>query len=237
MLFLTTNRVGTIDEALRSRIHVSLFYPNPNETQTIKIWEGLLARAKRGNPNLVVNQDEIVGYARNLYDMQMSQRKIGWTGQQLRNAVQNAVALAEHDSIVASSESGTPVQPRLEVKHLRLVADASWEFETYLEGVQGISLRSDTTGQEQEHLVVSAVSVFGPSWQSLSGTGRLSQPQSQYVPPVGANTFQQGSQYDQNTVQGNLTDTMMIPSQTPFPNAQVENPSDLGVSSTQPESQ
>jgi SpoVK/Ycf46/Vps4 family AAA+-type ATPase len=216
MLFLTTNRVGTIDEALRSRIHMSLFYPNPNETQTVKIWEGLLARAKRDNPNLVVNQDEIVGYARNLYRMQMSQRKINWTGRQLRNAMQNAVALAEHDSIVASSESATPVQSRLETKHLRLVADASWEFETYLEDVQCISVRADTTHREQEHLVMPTISAFGPSWQCLSGTRHLSQPRSQSVPLVKANIFQQGSQYDQNTVQSNLTGTVMTPSQIPF---------------------
>ncbi|CAK7212183.1 hypothetical protein SCUCBS95973_001355 [Sporothrix curviconia] len=39
ILFLTTNRVGTLDEAFKSRIHMSLYYPPLNRTQTLQIFE------------------------------------------------------------------------------------------------------------------------------------------------------------------------------------------------------
>ena len=37
ILFLTTNRVGISDEAFKSRIHISLYYPPLNWQQTEKI--------------------------------------------------------------------------------------------------------------------------------------------------------------------------------------------------------
>lgn len=39
ILFLTTNRVGTLDEAFKSRIHMSLYYPPLDREQTIQIFE------------------------------------------------------------------------------------------------------------------------------------------------------------------------------------------------------
>jgi len=39
ILFLTTNRVGTLDEAFKSRIHLSLYYPSLNRDQTLQIFE------------------------------------------------------------------------------------------------------------------------------------------------------------------------------------------------------
>ncbi len=37
-MFLTTNRVGTFDEAFKSRIHVSFYYPPLTEQQTFGIY-------------------------------------------------------------------------------------------------------------------------------------------------------------------------------------------------------
>ncbi|ERT00557.1 hypothetical protein HMPREF1624_03931 [Sporothrix schenckii ATCC 58251] len=39
ILFLTTNRVGTLDEAFKSRIHMSLYYPPLDRQQTLQIFE------------------------------------------------------------------------------------------------------------------------------------------------------------------------------------------------------
>ncbi|PTB61575.1 hypothetical protein BBK36DRAFT_1136748, partial [Trichoderma citrinoviride] len=46
LLFLTTNRVGTIDEAFKSRIHLSLYYPPLDKTQTTDIFRLNIAKLK-----------------------------------------------------------------------------------------------------------------------------------------------------------------------------------------------
>lgn len=47
LLFLTTNRVGVLDEAVRSRIHVSLYYPSNGNTGTVKIWQSNTANSQQ----------------------------------------------------------------------------------------------------------------------------------------------------------------------------------------------
>ncbi|CAF9918061.1 MAG: hypothetical protein HETSPECPRED_003648 [Heterodermia speciosa] len=67
ILFLTTNRVGAFDQAFRSRIHMSLFYPRLDEDKTIKIWKMNLARARKTwGDNLSIDetdQKEILEFA------------------------------------------------------------------------------------------------------------------------------------------------------------------------------
>lgn len=43
---LTTNHVGSFDEAFRSRFHVSLYYPKFGKDETSEIWEMNLRRIK-----------------------------------------------------------------------------------------------------------------------------------------------------------------------------------------------
>lgn len=133
ILFLTTNRAGTIDGAFRSWIHMSLFYPNLNEQQTLKIWKGQLKRALEHDPHLIVDQDAVMNYARELHLLQMRETKAGWNGRQIRNAMKTAISLAESDCFRRSEASQTRTQTVLEVKWFELVARASWEFNAYLQ--------------------------------------------------------------------------------------------------------
>lgn len=132
ILFLTTNRVGTIDEAFRSRIHMSLFYPTLNEQQTIQIWKGQLKRALERDPNLIVDQSAILNYARQLHLVQVRRTKVGWNGRQIRNAMKTAISLAEYDCFTRSEAAQTRMQVMLEVRWVDVVARASWEFNAYL---------------------------------------------------------------------------------------------------------
>lgn len=133
ILFLTTNRVGAIDEAFRSRIHMSLSYPILSEQQTLKIWDGHLVRLQERFPNMDFNKQDIIRYAKDLFDTQVSRRKVGWNGRQIRNAMKTAIALAEYDSFVKSGEYKTEIRPSLDIKWFEVVAKASWEFDEYLE--------------------------------------------------------------------------------------------------------
>lgn len=94
ILFLTTNRVGVIDDAFKSRIHMTLYYPPLDLEQTIEIWKMNLERVKRidesrtrgtENPSMVIQKEKILEYARR----QFHKNEYGrgrWNGRQIRNA-------------------------------------------------------------------------------------------------------------------------------------------------------
>lgn len=103
ILFLTTNRVGTIDEAFKSRIHVSLYYPPLDKKQTLDIFKVNLTRLHEieaakiaSRPDHVpveIDNASILNFARDHFrDHKQSQR---WNGRQIRNAFQVAYSLAQ----------------------------------------------------------------------------------------------------------------------------------------------
>ena len=63
ILFLTTNKVGTVDEAFKSRIHLSLHYPHLDKNQTRAIWRIKLERIKKNKPHVTFQEQDIVDWA------------------------------------------------------------------------------------------------------------------------------------------------------------------------------
>ncbi|KAI4864019.1 hypothetical protein F4820DRAFT_352043 [Hypoxylon rubiginosum] len=104
LLFLTTNRVGTIDEAFKSRIHMSLYYPPLDKAQTRDIFRLNIAKLREieaqrhgvtGEPTLAIKESEIIDFAGRHYEE--NARSTGcWNGRQIRNAFQIASSLAHH---------------------------------------------------------------------------------------------------------------------------------------------
>ena len=91
ILFLTTNKVGHFDEAFKSRIHVSLYFPQLDEETTIKIWKMNLKRLVNNKKHIEVDGKAIKKYARKHY-MRLSKAKRGpWNGRQIKNAFQTAI--------------------------------------------------------------------------------------------------------------------------------------------------
>ncbi|KAH6686735.1 hypothetical protein F5X68DRAFT_11932 [Plectosphaerella plurivora] len=114
ILFLTTNRVGTLDEAFKSRIHVSLYYPPLSIDQTMAIFDVNIRRLeeieterqeahaklgddapKRAPVNL--DRDSILHYAEWHYFAHTDTPEQRWNGRQIRNAFQIAHSLAHYD--------------------------------------------------------------------------------------------------------------------------------------------
>ena len=95
ILFLTTNRVRTFDEAFQSRIHVSLLYPDLSPDAKRKIWIALLRKTK---PQKVAKAsietgelDPYAGLTRaQLYEL--GEKKVN--GRQIKNVVRTACAIA-----------------------------------------------------------------------------------------------------------------------------------------------
>lgn len=135
ILFLTTNRVGVLDEAFKSRIHMSLYYPPLSKGQTLAIWAMNLERTKKiddqrvkttGEKSLEIYDQEIREYAESHFNFNANGSG-RWNGRQIRNAFQIASSLARYE---VPEESET--LPQLRRRHFEIVADATLQFDKYM---------------------------------------------------------------------------------------------------------
>ncbi|PLN81396.1 P-loop containing nucleoside triphosphate hydrolase protein [Aspergillus taichungensis] len=116
ILILTSNRVGTFDEAFKSRIQLSLHYPNLSQSQRLKVWRNLLNRLKRlDQPS--IDFDDIECYVAELAEKNMN-------GREIRNAITTARQLAKFKGQKVSHA------------HLKHVINVAGRFETYLSTVK-----------------------------------------------------------------------------------------------------
>ena len=154
ILFLTTNRVGAFDQAFRSRIHMSLFYPRIEEDATLKIWQMNVDRAREiwGDKLSIDDADRkgILAFAAKHY-RELAVSETTWNGRQIRNAFQTAIALAEWDAYQSQLKfkSEHPLRPRLEAEHFERVAKASKHFDAYLKETQ-VGTMADLATERRE---------------------------------------------------------------------------------------
>lgn len=150
LLFLTTNRVGTIDEAFKSRIHLSLYYPPLDLTQTREIFRlnvNKLREIERqrseltGKPELVIKEDDIIKFA-----VEHFNHPVGasgrWNGRQIRNAFQIASGLAYYHFATQSHTSCSPEDhlqgaPILDSNLFKKVQHATQSFDKYMRETRG----------------------------------------------------------------------------------------------------
>ncbi|KAJ2988903.1 hypothetical protein NUW58_g3738 [Xylaria curta] len=141
ILFLTTNRVGAIDDAFRSRLHLTLYYPKLTKTQTNEIFTHNFTRIadinserkKKGLPpfEYTESEDEILGWAKKNY------KALSWNGRQIRNAFQTVLALSEFHAKSKSKKLDKPTSPVVKLKHFKVVANAAIQFNEYLKATHG----------------------------------------------------------------------------------------------------
>ncbi|APA16115.1 hypothetical protein sscle_16g108850 [Sclerotinia sclerotiorum 1980 UF-70] len=132
ILFLTTNRVGAIDDAFRSRLHLTLYYPKLTKKQTKQIFEHTFQRiaginVDRRNRNLpafdyVNSEKKIMRWAEDTW------KELRWNGRQIRNAFQTVLALSEFHAKSSNSESTSPIITK---KDFKIVASASIQLNQY----------------------------------------------------------------------------------------------------------
>ncbi|KAH3965117.1 hypothetical protein HBI56_196210 [Parastagonospora nodorum] len=143
LLFLTTNRVGAFDEAFKSRVHISLFYPNFDKETTIKVWKTFIKQAKKkldseGRKNVTVASGEIKKFAKTHWE---ENPKARWNGRQIRNAFHTAVAMAEFQA--REKETGEGYDANKDVKitigreQFEKIAKTAKEFDNYMTETMG----------------------------------------------------------------------------------------------------
>ncbi|KAI9656870.1 MAG: hypothetical protein M1821_003509 [Bathelium mastoideum] len=122
ILFLTTNRVGVIDEAIKSRIHMQIGFDELNNDARNKIWNTNFERLRRAEIKLdyAYSAKEYVEQSREVRDLNLN-------GREIRNAFQTAVALAVDEDY--HNEAGQTV---LSEKHLSAVMRMSMKFRDYM---------------------------------------------------------------------------------------------------------
>ncbi|KAM7192881.1 hypothetical protein V8F20_008678 [Naviculisporaceae sp. PSN 640] len=174
ILFLTTNRVGAIDDAFRSRLHLQLYYPKLTKGQTNKIF------IKNFEQIEIINQDRVKN---NLppFEYQRHQKKIlawaeknfntlSWNGRQIRNGFQTVLALAEFGTRKGSGSKnkagsgGSAHGPVVNLDLFKTVAEASLQFNRYLKETHGY----------EEHMIAYQDKVRadpGEMMGTTSGTG------------------------------------------------------------------
>lgn len=145
ILFLTTNRVGALDEAFRSRVHVSLYYPHLSYTDTEAILCNNLKRLPRadalpedetpGSDYIQVMDREIIDFIKDEYTKHYQTHRRGpWNGRQIRNAVQIASCIAFHDQ-----KGGRKNLPAvLTREHFKTVHETMTEFDGYMAKAQRV---------------------------------------------------------------------------------------------------
>ncbi|KAI1372638.1 P-loop containing nucleoside triphosphate hydrolase protein [Hypoxylon crocopeplum] len=122
ILFLTTNRVGSFDDAFISRVHLQLYYPEFDDDQRRQVWQTFIDKLARERGDYMRLNVDAKDYIRGA-DM----RALQWNGREIRNAFQTAVSLAEYDA-----EKGEDGKIVITDEHLRAVVELSRDFKNYL---------------------------------------------------------------------------------------------------------
>lgn len=181
--------MGVIDEAFRSRIHISLYYPPLGSDETKAVFklnlELIQDRFNNDNRKIEIEKDDIIEYALDYYE---TNKKARWNGRQIRNACQTALALAEFKAQGESHEHWDPnADVRLAVENFKTVSTAYLEFTKYLRQLYGVfdDVRAEDLGlrardqSRQPHAKPTQLPVAGgniPPQSYSSGPGNPMQP-------------------------------------------------------------
>jgi SpoVK/Ycf46/Vps4 family AAA+-type ATPase len=118
ILILTTNRIGTFDEAFKSRVQLALHYPPLSEKGREELWHNFMRSLKNAKEN--ADFEEI---GEKLHVL----AKHTLNGRQIRNTISNARQLARHR------------KDKLRFIHINQALQVVDDFEKYVQEVHGHS--------------------------------------------------------------------------------------------------
>ncbi|KAI1504177.1 hypothetical protein F5X99DRAFT_372745 [Biscogniauxia marginata] len=133
ILFLTTNRVGTFDDAFMSRIHIVIAYESLGKKEREMIWRQFFDKLSEDRQDIT-----ITSRAKNYVLKDQDMTEVDWNGREIRNAFQTAVALAEYRFLQKKDKSEDD-QPVLDQRDFEQVLDMTSQFKKYLTNVHGVN--------------------------------------------------------------------------------------------------
>jgi SpoVK/Ycf46/Vps4 family AAA+-type ATPase len=140
LLFLTTNRVGHIDEAFMSRVHVVIEYPQLNDKKRRELWEGFFAKLRADTNGSI----RIAQSAKDYVLQDANALGIKLNGREIRNALQTSIALAEFE---AKEDPDYAEDEKISVSkdHFVRVLDMSRSFRVYLDSIKRDTVEARAT--------------------------------------------------------------------------------------------
>lgn len=137
ILFLTTNRPGVLDEAVKSRVHLNLHYNFLTEEQVVAIFKLNIQRLREiedqaakapGHNKLFIDETDITSFASDHWRNHTD--GIGrWNGRQIRNAFLIASSLAHYEGDMGERPEG--LQKQLTSKHFKKVEETTRRYDEY----------------------------------------------------------------------------------------------------------
>lgn len=163
IMFLTTNRPGVLDDAVKSRVHLNLHYGHLSEEQTVAIFKLNIQRLreieKQRHPDpseqMVVLHKEILQFASEHFNQLHEGRSVGrWNGRQIRNAFLLASSLVHYEDEDEAkgedkddlAEPGLKVQKQLGRQQFDVVAKTTLSYDLYRESV--------FSGKSEDHVAL-----------------------------------------------------------------------------------
>ncbi|KAK2812459.1 hypothetical protein FQN50_001460 [Emmonsiellopsis sp. PD_5] len=137
VIILTTNRVGEFDEAFRSRIHISLYYPKLDEISTKEVWEKNVRHIENSRLDIDIEADKVLLFADKHWQENKYKPSRRWNGRQIKNAFHAAIALANWDFHEGKAGAGLS-RPLVKAKHFRSISLTSAHFDDYISDIHGI---------------------------------------------------------------------------------------------------
>ncbi|KAK8073062.1 AAA family ATPase [Apiospora saccharicola] len=204
ILFLTSNREGSIDEAFKSRIHIALHYKRINSDGNTQIWNNMFDRVEQTNQEsdkklpIVFDREKLLAWAKKHFERHDSSSDNGggpnmskfstWNGRQVRNAFQTAIALASYDRLEKLGEAKLTSEQAMKKSrwrkvhllpsHFDRVEEVVGDFQQYLDVVRKPDhVRAQTRGLRNDDW-------DGQPRQPPSAYARKSNTHRQYAPPT-----------------------------------------------------
>jgi SpoVK/Ycf46/Vps4 family AAA+-type ATPase len=154
LMFLTTNRIGTFDEAILSRVHVILHFPDLTDTERKEIWDTSFRKLADERPSIKIDFS-----LNDLVYRDPAIKALNWNGREIRNAFNTMIALAEFDAY-KGGKLGRDGRVEVRREHLQEVAEMSERFKGYMKSLRGVEgglymkglgLRDDSyTGEKKD---------------------------------------------------------------------------------------
>lgn len=142
ILFLTTNRIGKLDPALGSRIHLILHYKRLGLEQSRAIFRLNIERLRETEKQqsqvsseipVFIMESAIMRFATDHYN-KFPKGKGAWNGRQIRNAFLLATSLARDE---AQQVNDPAFQPQLRYEHFEQVEKMTREYDLFRAHVLG----------------------------------------------------------------------------------------------------
>lgn len=132
LLFLTTNRVGQIDDAFVSRVHIAIGYKTLSGEDRKRIWHGFFQKLIKERAGKI----QVAPGAKKWVLEMAASDKAQLNGRDIRNALQTAITLAEAEAEEDAEFDPSKMAIVVDQSHFQRVLDISHKFHEYVRSIR-----------------------------------------------------------------------------------------------------